>query len=63
MNDQGKEVASISKYIGEVTNNWVKIWTLVEGLQLCKLLNIKNLEIEGDFAIVINTLTKGSLSN
>ena len=49
--------------MGEATNNWAKLNALVEGLLLRKSLNIKHLEIEGDSAIIINALRKGSLSN
>ena len=49
--------------MGEATNNWAELSTLVEGLQLSKSLNIKNLEIDGDSAIIIIALRKGSLPN
>lgn len=36
---------------------------LVEGLHLCRKLGVKNLEIEGDSAIIVNALRKGSMPN
>lgn len=36
---------------------------LIEGLRVCKDLNIEKLEIEGDSAIIINALRKGSMPN
>lgn len=49
--------------IGIETNNWAELMALVEGLALCKSIGCKNLEIEGDSAIIINALRKGSLLN
>ena len=46
------EIAKLARYIGIETNNWAKLMSLVEGLELCKILGCKNVEIQGDYAII-----------
>ncbi|XP_057836447.1 uncharacterized protein LOC131046677 [Cryptomeria japonica] len=45
------------------TNNWVELMALVEGLHLCRKLGVKNLDIEGESAIIVNALRKGNMPN
>lgn len=62
-NWEGKELATLASSVGFNTNNWAELMALVEGLYLCRKLGVKNLEIEGDSAIIVNALRKGSMPN
>ncbi|XP_059065832.1 uncharacterized protein LOC131857372 [Cryptomeria japonica] len=62
-NWEGKEIFLRAHPIGIKTNNWVELVTLLEGLNLCKKMGVKNLDIEGDSTITINALRKGSIPN
>ncbi|XP_059076991.1 uncharacterized protein LOC131876186 [Cryptomeria japonica] len=62
-NWEGKEVASLASLVGINTNNWAELLAFVEGLLLCRKLEAKCLDIEGDSAIVVNALRKGSMPN
>ncbi|XP_057855148.2 uncharacterized protein LOC131064864 [Cryptomeria japonica] len=62
-NCEGKEIASLASPVGINTNNWVELLALVEGLLLCRKLEVKFLDIKGDSAIIVNALRKGSMPN
>ncbi|XP_059073555.1 uncharacterized protein LOC131874279 [Cryptomeria japonica] len=62
-NWEGKEVASLASPVGIITNNWAELLALVEGFLLCRKLEAKCLDIEGDLAIIVNALRKGSIPN
>ncbi|XP_059076629.1 uncharacterized protein LOC131875919 [Cryptomeria japonica] len=62
-NWEGKEIASLASLDGINTNNWAELMALVEGFLLCRKLEAKCLDIEGDLAIVVNALRKGSMPN
>ncbi|XP_059067874.1 uncharacterized protein LOC131858599 [Cryptomeria japonica] len=62
-NWEGKEIASLASLVGINTNNWAELMALVEGLLLCRKLEVKFLDIEGDLAIIVNALRKGSMPN
>ncbi|XP_059073616.1 uncharacterized protein LOC131874317 [Cryptomeria japonica] len=64
MHDEvGTELARAAKPIGLVSNNRAEILALIEGLLLYQNRGIRKLAIEGDSAIIINGLRKGSLSD
>ncbi|XP_059064871.1 uncharacterized protein LOC131856930 [Cryptomeria japonica] len=58
-----KEIATLASLVGIKTNNWAKLMVLVEGLHLCRKLGVKILDIEGDLAIIVNSLRKGNMPN
>ncbi|XP_059073575.1 uncharacterized protein LOC131874293 [Cryptomeria japonica] len=60
---KGIEVAQREKLVGIETNNKEELTALVEGLEMCKESGVEKLAIEGDSAIVINALRKGSIPN
>lgn len=60
-NSNGVEVAFMALLCGSCTNNVVEMQALDVGINLGILLNIKKIVIEGDSAIIINALRKGSM--
>jgi len=56
-------IATLGKPLVEATNNMAKLTALIEGLKICKVLKIEKVEVEGDSAIIINALRKGSMPN
>ncbi|XP_057855640.1 uncharacterized protein LOC131065203 [Cryptomeria japonica] len=62
-NWEGKEVASLASPAGIITNNWAELLALVEGLLLCRKLEVKCLDIKGDSTIIVNALRIGSIPN
>ncbi|XP_057825360.2 uncharacterized protein LOC131037298 [Cryptomeria japonica] len=58
-----KEIATLASPVGIKTNNWAELMALVEGLQLCRKIRVKNLDIEGDLTIIVNALRKSSMPN
>ncbi|XP_059073556.1 uncharacterized protein LOC131874280 [Cryptomeria japonica] len=64
LHDEGwRELARVAKPIGFESNNKAEILALIEGLLLFQNRGICKLAIEGDLAIIINGLKKGSLSD
>ncbi|XP_057827577.2 uncharacterized protein LOC131038968 [Cryptomeria japonica] len=62
LHDEGaRELARLAKPIRFESNNKAEILALIEGLLLCQNRGIRKLAIEGDSAIIINGLRKGSL--
>ncbi|XP_059068352.1 uncharacterized protein LOC131858894 [Cryptomeria japonica] len=62
-NWEGKEIAFWAFPVGIKSNNLAELMALVEGLHLCRKLGVKKLDIEGDYAIIVNALKKGSMPN
>ncbi|XP_059066571.1 uncharacterized protein LOC131857838 [Cryptomeria japonica] len=58
-----KEITTLASPVGIKTNNWAELMALVEGLHLFRKLGVKNLDIEGDSAIIVNALRKGNMPN
>ncbi|XP_059076528.1 uncharacterized protein LOC131875851 [Cryptomeria japonica] len=58
-NSKGEELAHMAIPMGKSTNNEAELNALVEGINLCKILNVKTINIEGDSSIIINALRKG----
>ncbi|XP_059075074.1 uncharacterized protein LOC131875073 [Cryptomeria japonica] len=63
LNWEGREITLKSHPIGHKTNNWAELAALLEGLKICKVLEVEKLEIEGDSAIIIKAFRKGSMPN
>lgn len=60
-NSNGEEVAYMALPCGSSINNMAEMQALDAGINLSMLLNIKKIVIEGDSAIIINALRKGSM--
>lgn len=52
---------SLAKPIGKYSNNVSEVNALIEGVLLCRRLGMDDIEIEGDSAIVVNVVRKGSI--
>jgi len=57
LNDKGKVVHEISKYIGEVTNNVAEYEALLEALDYCVKKKLQPLEILADSQLMIRQLS------
>ncbi|XP_057838007.2 uncharacterized protein LOC131048148 [Cryptomeria japonica] len=55
--------AKQAKPLAEDTNNVAEIQVAIEGLTLCEDFGLKKVEIEGELAIIINTLRFGNTPN
>ncbi|XP_057865263.2 uncharacterized protein LOC131072959 [Cryptomeria japonica] len=62
-NLDGTEVALRAKLVGIETNNRAEFMALVEGIKMCMASGVDKLVVEGDSAIVINAMRKGSILN
>lgn len=51
-----EEIKTGGKYLGNETNNYAEYMGLYKGLETCKKLNIKKLNVFGDSKLIINQL-------
>lgn len=57
---EGRIVASLPKPLGITSNNLAEVYALTKGLLLYRRLGLDSIEIEGDSAIIVNAIRKGS---
>jgi len=58
LNEQGKPVARVSKYIGEATNNQAEYSAVIEALKEAKELGAEELEFYLDSELVVKQLNR-----